>query len=155
MPRRRRIIHRNALIRRKNQIILTWLLGLSVATLWALSVSAVQASEPHFAELDAIAPGGLPGTAVAERFVGTASVIDGDTIEIAGRRIELYGIDAPELEQTCKVIIFSWGCGEDAQKMLSALVAEREVSCVAIARAGDATPLAAPARKAGDRTATR
>jgi endonuclease YncB( thermonuclease family) len=30
---------------------------------------------------------------------GPASVIDGDTIVVAGERIRLHGIDAPELEQ--------------------------------------------------------
>lgn len=33
---------------------------------------------------------------------GRASVIDGDTIEIHGRRIRLYGIDAPESAQLCR-----------------------------------------------------
>ena len=61
--------------------------------------------------------------------VGAATVIDGDTIEIRGRRIELYGIDAPEIGQTCKIVFFPWKCGAEAIKMLRALVADREVSC--------------------------
>ena len=28
-------------------------------------------------------------------------VIDGDTVEIAGQRLQIYGIDAPELGQVC------------------------------------------------------
>ena len=33
--------------------------------------------------------------------VGKPRVIDGNTIEIAGERIRLHGIDAPEAKQTC------------------------------------------------------
>ncbi len=33
--------------------------------------------------------------------VGTSRIIDGDTIDVWGRRIRLEAIDAPELDQTC------------------------------------------------------
>lgn len=34
--------------------------------------------------------------------VGRASVIDGDTLEIHGERIRIWGVDAPESRQTCE-----------------------------------------------------
>jgi len=43
-----------------------------------------------------------PPPAWAGEIAGRASVIDGDTIEIAGTRIRLNGIDAPESAQICR-----------------------------------------------------
>ena len=39
--------------------------------------------------------------ASAADLIGRASIIDGDTIEIHGLRVQLFGIDAPEAPQTC------------------------------------------------------
>lgn len=42
---------------------------------------------------------------------GTASVIDGDTIEVHGQRVRLFGIDAPESAQLCLAESEEWRCG--------------------------------------------
>jgi endonuclease YncB( thermonuclease family) len=44
----------------------------------------------------------LSSMALADQFAGQASVIDGDTLEIHGTRIRLWGVDAPESNQLCR-----------------------------------------------------
>jgi endonuclease YncB( thermonuclease family) len=41
-------------------------------------------------------------TSFADNLTGQASIIDGDTLEIHGTRIRLWGIDAPESSQLCR-----------------------------------------------------
>ena len=53
----------------------------------------------------------LSSAALADSFVGQASVIDGDTLEIHGTRIRLWGVDAPESTQLCR--------GEDSSPVSS------------------------------------
>lgn len=61
---------------------------------------------------------------------GSARVIDGDTLVIAGRRIRILGIDAPELDQTCHDAAGqTWACGRDARRALAARVARQQVFC--------------------------
>src|SRR6201994_1069525 len=42
------------------------------------------------------------GSARSDSFTGQASIIDGDTLEIHGTRIRLWGVDAPESTQLCR-----------------------------------------------------
>lgn len=61
---------------------------------------------------------------------GTASVIDGDTLDIHGERIRLWGIDAPESGQRCtRPDGAEWRCGKDAAFALSDRIGRAPVSC--------------------------
>jgi endonuclease YncB( thermonuclease family) len=44
----------------------------------------------------------INGLAFAGDQIGQASVIDGDTIEIHGTGIRIFGIDAPASDQLCR-----------------------------------------------------
>lgn len=61
--------------------------------------------------------------------VGHASVIDGDTLEIAGRRIRLWGVDAPESRQTCTRGGESYRCGQEAAMVLDRALRDRTAYC--------------------------
>ena len=65
----------------------------------------------------------------AQTIAGQASVIDGDTIEIHGTRIWLFGIDAPEGGQTCRVQDKAFPCGRRAAFALADKIGRHEVEC--------------------------
>jgi endonuclease YncB( thermonuclease family) len=75
-----------------------------------------------------------PRTAAAEAtpktVSGTASVIDGDTIDIHGERIRLNAIDAPESGQKCLDAAGRFvRCGADAANALDAWINRNPVTC--------------------------
>ncbi|TJU72556.1 MAG: thermonuclease family protein [Mesorhizobium sp.] len=67
---------------------------------------------------------------------GRASVIDGDTVEIAGQRIRFNGIDAPESRQHCDDAKgFDYPCGRRAAQALDQfLAASRPLHCSFVER---------------------
>jgi endonuclease YncB( thermonuclease family) len=72
----------------------------------------------------------LSGGALADDFVGQASVVDGDTLEIHGIRIRLWGVDAPESNQLCRgENSLQYRCGAQAANDLDTFIARRPVSC--------------------------
>ena len=69
----------------------------------------------------------------ADDLTGQASVIDGDTIEIHGKRVRLWGIDAPESTQLCRgEDSLQYRCGAKAANDLDAFIGGRPVSCTPI-----------------------
>ena len=68
--------------------------------------------------------------AAADTLSGRATIIDGDTIEVAHATVRLYGIDAPEAGQSCgKASGGSWRCGNEATKAMADLAEGKEVHC--------------------------
>ncbi len=73
--------------------------------------------------------------AAAHPISGTARVVDGDTLQVAGKRIRLEGIDAPERAQTCpRKWVGTWSCGKAATRWLERFIAGRHVRCRQVGR---------------------
>lgn len=70
-------------------------------------------------------------TCADDKLIGIATVIDGDTIEIHGARVRLYGIDAPESSQLCTKAGQPWRCGRAAALALSDFIGTSVVHCEA------------------------
>ncbi len=84
--------------------------------------------------------GGLPGVRTISHPQTTGStaldaqrtpeVIDGDTLAIGGKRVRLFGVDAPEADQTCENdTVGEYRCGQLATQILRRLIDGRPVSC--------------------------
>jgi endonuclease YncB( thermonuclease family) len=78
---------------------------------------------------------GLSGdvTVSGNSLTGRARVIDGDSIDLGGERIRLFGIDAPEGRQTCNDPAGRpYACGRAASRALAAAIAGRRVTCTPV-----------------------
>jgi endonuclease YncB( thermonuclease family) len=75
----------------------------------------------------------LPERGEAE-ISGPATVVDGDTLTVAGNRIRLHGVDAPEASQVCTRDGLPWRCGADATEALRKFLRGRQVACTPIDR---------------------
>ena len=104
-----------------------WLIVTLAALILATPVamrSGTFARTPDHPTREAAAVPGLPG------IQGLARVLDGDTIEISGRRIRFEGIDAPEGSQTCaRAGGGNWRCGQEASNALQKLIDRQSVRC--------------------------
>ncbi len=61
---------------------------------------------------------------------GVATVVDGDTLRVAGQSVRIHGIDTPERDQTCRTehgVIY--GCGVVATAAMIQLIGQHPVTC--------------------------
>jgi len=85
---------------------------------WAWAIAIVTATS------------GLAASPVAaETLSGPAIVVDGDSLEVAGKRVRLFGIDAPEATQTCDRSGAAWACGRASEEHLRGLIGGDAVTC--------------------------
>jgi endonuclease YncB( thermonuclease family) len=64
------------------------------------------------------------------RITGRAAVMSGDTLDIGGRRIRLFGIEAPRSAQNCRDERgIGYACGRQAAGALQAKIGARTVAC--------------------------
>jgi endonuclease YncB( thermonuclease family) len=75
----------------------------------------------------------LAQPAFADNLAGQASIIDGDTLDILGTRIRLWGIDAPESDQSCRgEDSVPYPCGTKAAGSLESFLNKRPIDCVPV-----------------------
>lgn len=105
---------RSARMNPRPMILLSIVAGLTLAcsaSIWAVHQSTSRTGEPR--------------------------IIDGDTLEIAGDRFRLLGIDAPEMGQSCVPIRgagLPFDCGWKARYELQTYLMRREVTCTSTSR---------------------
>ncbi|MGZ9809327.1 thermonuclease family protein [Pseudoroseicyclus sp. H15] len=67
---------------------------------------------------------------VSGEVTGAAEVIDADILVVGGQqRVILWGIDAPERSQTCRLDSREWGCYDAARRALQSMAERGEVTC--------------------------
>ena len=72
----------------------------------------------------------LAGPAIAKAPVaGFAKAKDGDSLTVGDTEVRLFGIDAPEFDQSCTKNQQEWSCGTAAAEQLSKLVTGKHVVC--------------------------
>lgn len=72
--------------------------------------------------------------ATAADITGMPTVIDGETLEVGGKRFRLWGIDAPDPRQTCVIRKREYNCGRISTTALMDLVAGVDVKCRPVAK---------------------
>lgn len=70
----------------------------------------------------------------AESIRGLPFVSDGDTLGFGDQRVRLYGIDAPEPDQTCRLMGGEAPIGEWATRTLRRMIGRDEVICYPMSR---------------------
>jgi endonuclease YncB( thermonuclease family) len=74
-------------------------------------------------------PSRVPGEPVS----GYARVVDGDSLEVAGVRVRLHGIDAPERDQDCRDANGrTYSCGRAAMRALTDAIGGHSVTCTPV-----------------------
>ena len=95
-------------------------------------LSSFAMTDKVFAVMAGIALAGPASAAAAEKppvYRGPAEVVGPALLSVAGKRIVLYGIDAPVKGQPCQAGAKTWDCATASAKTLLNLIGTQEVVC--------------------------
>ena len=65
---------------------------------------------------------------------GLGRAKDGDSLMVGETEVRLFGVDAPEFDQTCTRAGQSWACGAVAADQLMQLVTGKDVQCTSMGK---------------------
>lgn len=68
-------------------------------------------------------------SAIAETWIGSARVVDGDTLHVQRSRLRLLSMDAFETKQSCTRNGKEYACGQAATQAMTRLIGQRDVHC--------------------------
>lgn len=67
--------------------------------------------------------------AIVPAMAESVSVVDGDGLRLGAEVVRLWGVDAPERDQTCVLAQAPYPCGRQAAQVLTELVRGKAVRC--------------------------
>lgn len=71
---------------------------------------------------------------IGQSVTGAGRAIDGDSLMVGQVEVRLFGIDAPELNQSCTRSSQAWACGVTAKDQLSSLIGGQQISCAPVGK---------------------
>lgn len=101
--------------------------GAAVAVVLMVAIFAGMSDDMEDQARDMLDPLTLPADQIIS---GQARIIDGDTLDVEGQRVRLFGIDAVEKAQLCQDNAgHDWPCGHRAADELARMVEGNSVEC--------------------------
>jgi endonuclease YncB( thermonuclease family) len=73
----------------------------------------------------------MPVPVMAGTVAGPAAAVDGATVNVAGRKLRLDGIEAPPAELVCRDGAWQYRCGDDARRALDTAIGRGALDCFA------------------------
>jgi endonuclease YncB( thermonuclease family) len=72
-----------------------------------------------------------PAPTLSGVVAGRAAAVDGGTVNVAGRKLRLDGIEAPPAELVCRDGAWQYRCGDDARRALDDAIGRGALDCLA------------------------
>ena len=105
-------------------------LGVFIMLLAIMSVAITSPTIDYFSQKKNTVPVEIPDTPSTTILNIQWTAIDGDTIKSSNRHnAHLYGIDAPELNQSCHTDNKEWPCGRQSKQELQILIENKKMVC--------------------------